>query len=99
MDDKLVCQITVLDIAQRMLAFHSRDEIAEAADYAEYNAGTCDALKEMCDDMKNLTQTGFIEKYDEISLIKGANCSVWMRTTQMHSTFRAIAASSRTCSP
>ena len=71
MDDKLVCQITVLDIAQRMLAFHSRDEIAEAADYAEYNAGTCDALKEMCDDMKNLTQTGFIEKYDEISLEKG----------------------------
>ena len=71
MSDKKVCELTIMDITERMLSFHSRDEIAAAADYAAYNADTCDALKEMRADMEKLTEAEFIEKYDERSLVKG----------------------------
>lgn len=71
MTDRKVCELTIMDITERMLSFHSRDEIAAAADYAEYNNGTCDALKEMRADMEKLTEADFIQKYDEISLEKG----------------------------
>ena len=71
MTDRKVCELTIMDITERMLSFHSRDEIAAAADYAEYNNGTCDALKEMRADMEKLTEEEFVSKYDEISLEKG----------------------------
>ena len=71
MTDRKVCELTIMDITERMLSFHSRDEIAAAADYAEYNNGTCDALKEMRADMEKLTEADFIQKYDELSLEKG----------------------------
>ena len=70
MSDRKVCELTIMDITERMLSFHSRDEIA-AADYSEYNTGTCDALKEMRLDMEKLTEAEFIQKYDELSLEKG----------------------------
>lgn len=71
MSDRKVCELTIMDITERMLSFHSRDEIAAAADYAEYNTGTCDALREMRLDMEKLTEAEFIQKYDELSLEKG----------------------------
>lgn len=71
MSDRKVCELTILDIAERMLAFHYRNEIAEASGFADYNTGTCDALKEMQADMEKLTESEFIAKYDEISLEKG----------------------------
>lgn len=71
MSDKKVSEITIMDITERMLNFTMRNEIAEAADYAKYNDGTRDALNEMREDMQNMTETEFIKKYDEVSLIKG----------------------------
>lgn len=71
MSKRKVCELTIMDITERMLSFHSRDEIAAAADYAEYNTGTCDALREMRADMEKLTEEEFITKYDELSLEKG----------------------------
>lgn len=71
MFEKKVSELTILDIAERMLEFHRRDEIAEASDYAEYNRGTCDALGDMREDMEKLTERQFISKYDELSLERG----------------------------
>lgn len=71
MSEKKVCELTIMDITERMLMFHSRDEIAEASDYAEYNSGTCDALTDMRTDMEKLDEDEFISRYDEISLEKG----------------------------
>ena len=71
MSERKVCELTIMDITERMLSFHSRDEIAEASDYAEYNSGTCDALNDMRADMEQLTEAEFIQKYDELSLEKG----------------------------
>ncbi len=71
MSERKVCELTIMDITERMLSFHRRDEIAEASDYAEYNTGTCDALNDMRADMETLTEAEFIQKYDELSLEKG----------------------------
>lgn len=71
MSERKVCELTIMDITERMLAFHARDEIAEASGFADYNAGTCDALTEMREDMERLSENGFVAKYDEISLEKG----------------------------
>ena len=71
MSERKVCELTIMDITERMLSFHRRDEIAEASDYAEYNSGTCDALNDMRADMEKLTEAEFIQKYDELSLEKG----------------------------
>lgn len=71
MSNKKVSEITIMDITERMLNFTLRDEIAKAADYAEYNNGTRDALKEMREDMQNMTELEFVEKYDEVSMEKG----------------------------
>ena len=71
MSERKVCELTIMDITERMLSFHRRDEIAEASDYTEYNTGTCDALNDMRADMETLTEAEFIQKYDELSLEKG----------------------------
>lgn len=71
MSDKKVSEITIMDITERMLNFTLRDEIAEASDYEQYNKGSRDALNEMREDMQNMTETDFAEKYDEVSLEKG----------------------------
>ena len=70
MSDKKVCELTIMDITERMLGFTTRDEIAEASGYSDYNTGTRDALTEMREDMQKLTEKEFVSKYDEISLEK-----------------------------
>lgn len=71
MSNKKVSEITIMDITERMLNFTLREEIAKAADYAKYNDGTRDALNEMREDMQNMTELEFVEKYDEVSMEKG----------------------------
>jgi hypothetical protein len=71
MSDKKVYELTIMDITERMLQFHAREDIAEAVGFSDYNKGTCDALTQMREDMRELTESEFIAKYDEISLEKG----------------------------
>ncbi len=71
MNDRKVCELTIMDITKRMLGFHAREDIADAVGFEDYNRGTCDALTEMREDMETLTEAEFIGKYDEISLEKG----------------------------
>ena len=71
MNNKKVSEITIMDITEKMLNFTLRDEITEASKYAEYNAGTRDALNEMREDMQKMTEEEFTEKYEERSLEKG----------------------------
>ena len=54
MSDKKVCELTIMDITERMLGFTTRDETAEASGYSDYNTGTRDALTEMREDMQKL---------------------------------------------
>ncbi len=71
MSDRKVCELTIMDITERMLKFTIRDEIAEASGYSDYNTGTRDALTQMREDMEKLSEKEFVSKYDEISLEKG----------------------------
>ena len=71
MSDRKVCELTIMDITERMLRFHAREDIVDAVGFADYNQGTCDALKQMRADMELLSEAEFIEKYDELSLETG----------------------------
>ena len=71
MSDRKVCELTIMDITERMLLFHAREDIVDAVGFADYNQGTCDALRQMRADMELLSEAEFIEKYDEISLETG----------------------------
>ena len=75
MSDKKVCELTIMDITERMLGFTTRDEIAEASGYSDYNTGTRDALTEMREDMQKLTEKEFVSKYDEKPFIIIADSS------------------------
>lgn len=71
MSEKKVSELTMMDITERMLNFTTRDGIADAAGYEKYNEGSRDVLNDMREDMQKMTEEEFIEKYDEVSMVKG----------------------------
>lgn len=71
-EERPVSELTIMEIARRMLQFSANSELVDAADYPEsYNRGISDALIEMRGDMERLTEAQFIEKYEEAAMNKG----------------------------